>query len=69
LEYGVNPQERDTDGNTVLHLAVQCGSAELCEILLNKYNIDPSLPNNSGQSAVDLVQKSGNDFLKKFFTR
>lgn len=69
LEYGVNPQERDTDGNTVLHLAVQCGSAELCEILFNKYNIDPSLPNNSGQSAADLAQKSGNEILKKLFAR
>ena len=67
LGYGANAYERDVNGNTVLHLAVQCGSVELCEMLLNKYNIDPAAPNNNGETAADWARKSGNKALVKLF--
>ena len=69
LEYGANAYERDVNGNTMLHLAVQCGSVELCEILLEKYNIDPVTPNNNGESAADWARKSGNKSLIKLLER
>ena len=69
LEYGADVQERDVDGNTILHLAVQCGSVDLCEILINRYNMDPYVTNNSGQSAADWAVNSGNKRLNKLFER
>lgn len=69
LANGADAQECDRRGNTILHLAVQCGSVELCEALLNKYNIDASSLNKNGQSAADWAKKSGNPALIKLFDR
>ncbi|CAB0029581.1 unnamed protein product [Trichogramma brassicae] len=70
LEYFLNTNERmretvqvnaqDNEGNTPLHLALQCGYEEMAETLLGR-GADPRLANSIGFTALHTICKDCND--------
>lgn len=58
LAAGADPNARNIDGSTPLHVAVASGKQDLIELLLaNKAN--PNARNNAGQTPLDLAEHKG----------
>jgi hypothetical protein len=53
IDQGVDPDERDADGNTALHLACLRGSRELADALLRK-GVDKRIVDADGNTAMQL---------------
>jgi ankyrin repeat protein len=69
LKLGCNPNVRDKDGNTALHVLFMynCGLSEFQNILqlfLN-YGFDITIKNNDGQTIYDVIEE---DYDKEWFT-
>ena len=50
LPSALDLNQRDGDGNTLLHTAVLCGDYNLLRHLLTLKNINPNVPNNRGST-------------------
>lgn len=58
LEHGANPNDQDVaHGETPLHLVVRTSNNTIALELLCKNSANATLPNNSGQSAIDVAHK------------
>ncbi|CAI8027099.1 Rabankyrin-5 [Geodia barretti] len=83
LEFKADPNARDCDGCTALHRAIQCGNAEVFNVLLSNDSLDLDLCNNAGDSALwlalskldsayftsDDITQYNNSFPAKLITR
>jgi len=61
---GVSLNEKDNEGNSVLHLAVESGNEDLVEIIVKHYEDEPTYldePNSAGQSAVFVAARLGDE--------
>jgi hypothetical protein len=61
---GVSLNEKDNEGNSVLHLAVESGNEDLVEIIVKHYEDEPTYldePNAAGQSAVFVAARLGDE--------
>lgn len=52
LDFGVEPNPRDKEGNTPFHYAVECGNLQVAKILYKASKDTLNLKNYSGQSAL-----------------
>lgn len=58
LEHGANPDDRDVaHGETPLHLIVGASKNTIALEVLCKHSANATLPNNAGQSAIDVARK------------
>ncbi|XP_055308476.1 uncharacterized protein LOC129572532 [Sitodiplosis mosellana] len=57
--HGVNVNERDANGDTVLHRAASAGQMEEAQKLLDE-GADPKIRNNIGLTALHLAAQNGN---------
>jgi len=64
LVMGADTKQRDSKGNTPLHLAVQAGNEVICAMLL--HFISPKLPNNEGKTALDYANESDHPIIKQY---
>ena len=55
LKHGADPNERDADGNTALHIARNHLNQKVYELLL-AYHADPNLQNNNGSTPLQWVK-------------
>ena len=44
LRYGAKPEERDADGRTALHYAVEAGTLSVVQLLVDRYGVDVNVP-------------------------
>merc|ERR1712130_716341 len=52
LDFGVNPNPQDKEGNTPFHYAVECGNLKVAKILFKASKDALKIKNFSGQSAL-----------------
>lgn len=56
-----SPENRDPNGDTGLHVAVQYGESYLVRYALDVLHADKTIVNEAGQTALDLACNSGNE--------
>src|ERR1051326_3800301 len=57
---------RDPEGNTLMHRAIETGNIALVETLKQEYGFIGTLPNKQGETAFDLAEKAGEEFVSVF---
>lgn len=57
---GLNPNIKNLDGNTLLHLATNAGSQTIINVLLKNQNVDPNSVDKAGNNAVHLAVVTAN---------
>ena len=66
IKYGVNVNQVDTEGNSVVHLACRFANYKVLSVLLKSSFIDWNLKNNEGHTPVEVAIKyHGNDASPK----
>lgn len=60
LEFGYfNVDECDSSGNTALHYAVECGSLEMCQILVSNFNAKVNVQDKTKQTPLHIAAYNG----------
>lgn len=63
LNQGADPNIKDSEGNTCLHLALKRGIVELFKVLMNDPRTDPSIPDNEMNTVIHTAIKLGHTNL------
>ena len=66
-DMGIDTNLKGTDGKNCLHIAARYGHLNLCQTLINKYNIDVQLPDNNGRTALHFSARNGSYEIVKYF--
>jgi len=67
LEHGADPNARNSDGSTPLHLARQAGTVEDLQLLL-KYGADVEAVDGAGRTAFQVASGRGRNEITKFLS-
>jgi len=59
LDQGVNVNEKDVFGYTMLMYAAEAGNARVVRLLLDQPNIDINIQNDDGETALDCAERAG----------
>jgi hypothetical protein len=66
LQYGMDPNQDDDEGNTPLHLAARLGRLEIARVLVEECGANPNMRNCHGQTAADLAECYGESATAKY---
>ena len=65
---GIDPNLKNSDGNTALALAAICGHLQVIKVLLSLQNIDLSSQNLNGKTALDLARENNHRLAEKLIS-
>ena len=69
MRYNYDLNQKDIDGNTLLHLATLNCYYDLCEYLCHQPNINVNIRNNSYDTPLDIAKRRGYDRIRDLLNK